>query len=220
MFRCPRLTLCTVGNPLTSSTGRSQSRAISEVVVPMALLSGISLSPETPVQYGRHLQKVVISLRSPSLVLLGLGLPLLSPLLRFRWLTPYCLLSLAGTLLPSPPGLCSRMMVWSWDLAWLHACWCNSLVPRGIMLPPLSLEGHAPPPVRFPVGLRSLVCPATHFLCVGLDSDLPLGCVCPFGRTLRPGCYHPFVCAVETMTLSCGLLDAFPDSSEWGLLLG
>jgi len=88
------------------------------------------------------------------------------------------------------------------------------------MLPPLSLAGHAPSPVWFPVGLRSLLCPATHFLCVGLDLDLPLGFACPFGQALRLGYFYPFVRAVEAMTLSCWLLDPFPDSSEWGLLLG
>ena len=103
--------------------GQSQSRAISEVVAPVALLSGIAPSPESPVRYSRYLRKIVISLRSPSLVLLSLGLPLFSPLLLFRRLTPYCLLSLAGTLLPPPPGLCSLMMVSSSDLAWLRACW-------------------------------------------------------------------------------------------------
>jgi len=34
-----------------------------EVVAPVALLSGIALSPESPVRYSRHCQKVVISLR-------------------------------------------------------------------------------------------------------------------------------------------------------------
>jgi len=82
------------------------------------------------------------------------------------------------------------------------------------MLLPLSLAGHAPPLVRFPVGLRSLLCPATHFLCVGLVSDLPLGFAYPFGWALRSGYFYPFVCAVEAMTLSCWLLDPFPDSSE------
>jgi len=123
VLRGPHLTLCTVANPLTSSTGQSQSRAISEVVALVALLSGIALSPESPVRYGWHHRKVVISLRSPSLILLGLGRPLLSPLLRVRRLAPYSLLSLAGTLLPSPPGLCSLMMVSSWDLAWLCVRW-------------------------------------------------------------------------------------------------
>jgi len=123
VFSCPRLTLCTVGNPFTSSTGQSQSQAISEVVAPVALLSGIALSPESPVQYGQHRRKIVISLRSPSLALLGLGLRLNLPLLRFRRLAPYCFLSLAGALLPSLPGLCSLMMVSSRDLAWLRACW-------------------------------------------------------------------------------------------------
>jgi len=88
------------------------------------------------------------------------------------------------------------------------------------MLPPLSLAGHASLPVRFPVGLRSLLSVATHFLRVGLDSELPLGFACRFGRALCPGYFYPFVCAVEAMTLSCWLLDPSPNSSEWGLSLG
>jgi len=123
VFRCPHLTVCTVGNPLTSSMGRSQSWAIGAVVAPVALLSGIVLSPASSVCYGRHRRKIVISLRSPSPLLLTLGLPLLSLLLRFCRLAPYCLLSLAGSLLTSPPGLCSLMMVSSWHLAWLRGCW-------------------------------------------------------------------------------------------------
>jgi len=54
VFRCSRLILYTVGNPLTSSTAQSQSQAIGEVVASVALLSGIALSPESPVRYGRH----------------------------------------------------------------------------------------------------------------------------------------------------------------------
>ena len=53
--------------------GRLQSRVIGEVVAPVALLSGIALSPEITVWYGRHRRKTVISLRSPSLVLLIIG---------------------------------------------------------------------------------------------------------------------------------------------------
>jgi len=48
VFRCPRLTLWMVGNPLTSSTGQSQSQAIGEVVGPGAALFGIAISPERP----------------------------------------------------------------------------------------------------------------------------------------------------------------------------
>jgi len=88
------------------------------------------------------------------------------------------------------------------------------------MLPPRSLAGHVPPPVRFPVGLQFLPCPATHSLCVHLDSDLPLGFAWPFGRALCPGYFYSFVSTVESMTLSCSLLDPFPDWSQWGLLLG
>ena len=50
--------------------GRLQSRVIGEAVAPVALLSGIALSPQNTVRYGRHRRKTVISLRSPSLVLL------------------------------------------------------------------------------------------------------------------------------------------------------
>ena len=53
--------------------GRLQSRVIGEVVAPLALLSSIALSPENPVRYGRHRRKTVISLLSPSLVLLIIG---------------------------------------------------------------------------------------------------------------------------------------------------
>ena len=53
--------------------GRLQSRAIGEVVAPVALLSGIALSPETTVRYGRHRRKTVISPWLPSLALLVIG---------------------------------------------------------------------------------------------------------------------------------------------------
>ena len=50
--------------------GWLQSRVIGEVVALVALLSGIALWPENTVRYGRHRRKTVISLQSPSLVLL------------------------------------------------------------------------------------------------------------------------------------------------------
>ena len=53
--------------------GRLQSRVIGEVVAPVALPSGIALSPESTVRYGQHRRKTVISLRSPSLALLVIG---------------------------------------------------------------------------------------------------------------------------------------------------
>ena len=52
---------------------RLQSRVIGEVVALVALLSGIAPSPENTVRYGRHCRKTVISLQSPSLVLLVIG---------------------------------------------------------------------------------------------------------------------------------------------------
>jgi len=60
--------------------GQLQSLVISEVVALVALPSGIALSPEDTVRYGRHRRKAVIWLGSPSFILLVLGLPLL-PLL-------------------------------------------------------------------------------------------------------------------------------------------
>ena len=74
------------------------------------------------------------------------------------------------------------------------------------MLPPRSLVGYAPPPVWFAVGLQSLLCPASHFLFVGLDLDIPLRFACLFGRALCPGHFYPLVCAVEALTWSCWLL--------------
>ena len=53
--------------------GRLQSRVIGEVVAPVALLSGMPLSPEYTIRYSRHRRKTVISLWSPSLVLLVIG---------------------------------------------------------------------------------------------------------------------------------------------------
>ena len=55
--------------------GRLQSRLIGDVVAPVALLSGIALSPKNTVRYGRHRRKTVILLRLPSLVLLLIESP-------------------------------------------------------------------------------------------------------------------------------------------------
>ena len=73
VLRCPRLALCTVGNLSRSSMGQSLSLVIGEVVAPVALFSGIALSPESRFRYGRHRRKAVISFGSPTLVLLGVG---------------------------------------------------------------------------------------------------------------------------------------------------
>ena len=64
--------------------GRLQSRVIGEVVAPVALLSGIALSPENTVRYCQHRRKTVISLPSPSLVLLVIGSTPPSSSYRFR----------------------------------------------------------------------------------------------------------------------------------------
>ena len=136
--------------------GWSQSRAIGEVVAPVALLSGIALSPESPVRYGWHRPKVVISFRSPSLALLGLGLHLLLLFsLRSDRLAPYCFYTL---------GLCSLLISRLGRLSWLRA-WLLPGFGVGVScLPPLLPPGDMHSlPVLFPVGLQSLLRPATRF---------------------------------------------------------
>ena len=158
----PRLTHCTIGQPLPSSMGRLQSRVIGEVVAPVALLSGIALSPENTVRYGRHRRKTVISLRSPSLVLLVLGLPLPPPLLGSSCGPVTAKRSLCGIAPPRPPpGPCSLLIGW-FSLLWPRAQWLGLVV--GVSdLPPLPLTGHASFLVRFPVDLRFLL-PSCHTL--------------------------------------------------------
>jgi len=79
MVTGPRWTLCMVRQPLLSAMGWLQSWVIGEVVALVALLPGIALSLEYTVWYGPYRSKAVISLRSPALVLLLFGLPLLPP---------------------------------------------------------------------------------------------------------------------------------------------
>ena len=157
-----RLTLCTVGQPLPSSMGRLQSRVIGEVVAPVALLSGIALSPENTVRYGRHRRKTMISLRSPSLLLLVLGLPLLPPLLGSSCGSVTAKRSLCGIAPPRPPpGPCSLLIGWS--LLLLSRMQWLGLAVGVSDLPTLPLKGHAPSLVRFPVDLRFLL-PSCHTL--------------------------------------------------------
>ena len=138
----PSLTLCTVGQPLPTSMGRFQSQVIGEVVAPVALLSGIALSPENFVRYGRHCRKNVISLRSPSLVLLVLGLPRPSPLLGSSSGPVTAKRSLCGISPPRPPpGPCSLLIGWSLLLL-SHTQWL-SLIVGDSDLPPQPLTGHA-----------------------------------------------------------------------------
>ena len=143
-----RLTLCTVRQPLPSSMSRLQSRVIGEVVAPVALLSGIALSPENTVWYGRHRRKTVISLRSPSLVLLVLGLPLPPPLLGSSCGPVTAKRSLCGIAPPRPPlGPCSLLI--GWPLLLLSRTQWFGLVVGVSDLPPLPLTGHASLLVRF-----------------------------------------------------------------------
>ena len=142
---------------------RLQSRVISEVVAPVALLSGIALSPVNTVRYGRHRRKIVISLRSPSLVLHVIGSTPPSSSFRFRpvaQLQPNALL--CGIAPPRPPpGPCSLLIGWSLLLL-SRTQWLGLAV--GVSdLPPLPLTEHALLLVRFLVDLRFLL-PSCHTL--------------------------------------------------------
>ena len=142
---------------------RFQSRVIGEVVAPVALLSGIALSPENTVRYGQHRQKTVILLRSPFLVLLVIGSTPPSSSYRSRpvaQLQPNALL--CGTAPPRPPpGPCSLLIGQSL-LPLLRTQWLGLAV--GVSdLPPLPLTGHALFLVRFPLDLQFLL-PSCHTL--------------------------------------------------------
>ena len=136
------------GQPLSWLLGRLHSRVIGEVVAPVALLSGIALSPENTDWYGRHHRKTVISLRSPSLVFLCWVYPSLLPcsVRPVAQLQPTALL--CGIAPPRPPpGPCS-LLIGQFSLLWLRAQWVGLVV--GVSdLPPLPLMGHALLLVRF-----------------------------------------------------------------------
>ena len=158
----PQLTLCKVGQPLPSSMGQLQSRVISEVVVPVALLSGIALSPEETIRYGRHHRKGVISLRSPSHVLRVLGQPLPPSLLGSSCALVTGKRSLCGIAPPCPtPAPCS-LLIGRFSLLWPRAQWLGLVV--GVSdLPPLPLTWHAILLVRFRWVYRlSFRSPATY----------------------------------------------------------
>ena len=143
--------------------GRLQSRVIGEVVAPVALLSGIALSPEDTLRYSRHCRKTVISLRSASVVLLVIGSTPPSSSYRSRpvaQLQPIALLS--GIALPRPPlGSCSLLIGWS--LLLLSRMQRLGMAVGVSDLPPLPLTGHALSLVRFPVNLWFLL-PSCHTL--------------------------------------------------------
>ena len=143
--------------------GRWQSRVIGEVVAPVALLSGIVLSPEDTVRYGRHRRKTVISLRLPSLILLVIGS---TPPSSSYWSRPVAQLQpnalLCGTAPPRPPpGPCSLLIGWS--LLLLSCTQWLGLAVGVSDLPPLPFTGHALFLVRIPVDLRFLL-PSCHTL--------------------------------------------------------
>ena len=128
--------------------GRLQSRVIGEVVAPVALLSGIALSPENTVRYDRHHRKTVISLRSPSLVLLVSGLPLPPPLRGSSCGPVTAKRSLCGIAPPRPPPGPFSLLIGRISLLWPRAQWLGLVV--GVSdVPPLPLTGHALLLVRF-----------------------------------------------------------------------
>ena len=143
--------------------GRLQSRVIGEVVAPVALLSGIALSPEVTVRYGRHRRKTVISLRWPSLVLLVIGSTPPSSSHRSRPVAQLQPNALLCGIAPSrsPPGPCSLLI--SWSLLLLSRTQWLGLAVGVSDLPPLPLTGHALFLVRFPVDLPFLL-PSCHTL--------------------------------------------------------
>ena len=164
-------------------------------MAPVALVSGIALSPENTVRYGRHHRKTLISLRWPSLVLLVLGLPLPPPLLgsscgpvtskrSFMWHWPTTPSS--GSLFPS-----DRLV-----LSTVAACAVRRAGCRGFR-PTASAPYRARTPTgQVPVGLRSFLSAATHLLSAGSVMDLPLGITaCP-----SPSLYGP-----SAMELDCGV---------------
>ena len=143
--------------------GRLQSRAIGEVVAPVALLSGIALSPENTVRYSRHRRKTAISLRSPSLVLLVIGSTPPFSSCRSRpvaQLQPNALLCGISPPRP-PPGPCSLLI--GWPLLLLSLTQWLWLAVGVSDLPPLPLTGHALFLVPFPVDLGFLL-PSCHTL--------------------------------------------------------
>ena len=160
---CPRLILCTVRQPLPSSMSRLQSRVIGEVVAPVALLSSIALSPENTVRYGRHRGKTVISLRSPSRVLLVFSLPLPPPLLGSS-----CGLVTAKTLSmwhhPATPSSGSLFPSDRLVLSAVAACAVVGACCRGFRPTASAPHRACTPTGPVPVGRRSFLSVATHLL--------------------------------------------------------
>ena len=128
--------------------GRLQSGVIGEVVAPVALLSGISLSPENTLRYGQHRRKTVISLGSPSLVLPVIRSTPPSSSYQFR---PVAQLPPTLFYVVSPRHalfwVCS-LLIGRLSLLWPRAQWLGLVV--GVSdLPPLPLTRHALLLVRF-----------------------------------------------------------------------
>ena len=168
--------------------GRLQSQVIG-VVAPVALLSGIAGSPENTVWHGRHRRKTLISLRSPSLVLLVIGstppyssyrsrpVAQLQPTL-FMWHRPATPAS--GSLFPS-----DRLV-----LSAVCACAVVGAGCRGFR-PNASAPYRACTPTGpVPVGLRSFLSVPTYLLSAGSVRDPPLGITaCPSPSLYGPSTY-------------------------------
>ena len=137
--------------------GELQSRVIRAVVAPVALVSGIALSPEDTVRYGRHRRKTVISLPSHSLVLLVIGSTTPSSSYRSRPVAQLQPNALLCDIAPPRPllGPCS-LLIGRYLLLLLRTHWLGLAVGVSDLLP-LPLTGHALILVRFPVDLRFLL---------------------------------------------------------------
>ena len=153
--------------------GRLQSQVISKVVAPVALLSGIALSLENTVRYGWHRGKTVISLRSPSLVLLATGSTPPSSFARFVLWPSYSQRSFmwhrpakpsSGSLFPS-----DRLVLSAVAACAVVGAGCRGFRPTA-SAPHRACTSTGP----VPVGLRSFLSVATHLLSAGSVIDLPL----------------------------------------------
>ena len=152
----------------------------------VALLSGIALSPENNVRYGQHRRKTVISLRSPSLVLLVVGS---TPPSYSYWARPVAQLQQTLFYVASPHHAPSGSLFPSDRLALsvVASCAVGGAGYRGFRPTASAPDGACTPTGPVPVGLRSLLSVATHLLSAGSVIDLPLGITaCP-----SPGLYGP-----------------------------
>ena len=163
-------------------------------MAPVALLSGLALSPESPVRYGLHRRNVVILLRSPSLALLRYGsTPPSLLLLTVRSAGTLLLRSLAGTLLLLHPWPLFPSDLWAWVIV-MAVCVAFACVwGRGFMPAASVASGCHALLSGLVSGGPTVATSPYHTLAFVLVSvtDLSLGgLVCPWvGDVRAPGTY-------------------------------